>query len=164
MPACACIRSAAPQTVYSQVEPSAVDAPPALRAASARFAEALDSLDAALRLLSAAGQWDSPCRQQYLRENNLIHDLMRFATRQRHADARNAEAEQGPRRPWNPTAILLPVLIVGPLAMAFVILASQSKVTSSSALRTRVGQESALGGSLLILFVIVTTTIELIIN
>lgn len=128
----------------------------------ARFAEAVDSLDAALRLLSAARLWDSPFRQQYLRDREVSLDLMRgyarTATRQQDAESRDEDIQQVRDRLQDPSMMIRLVGLVAALAVAITVFAAGVAETDPTAsVRTRLGQEVALGASLLLLALMVTT-------
>ncbi|ABW12069.1 conserved hypothetical protein [Parafrankia sp. EAN1pec] len=127
----------------------------------ARYAEAVDSLDAALRLLSTARLWDSPFRQQYLRDREVSLDLMRdracAAVRQQAAERSDEESRQLRGRVQDPNMLIRLVGLVAVLTVTFMVFAAGIAETDPAAsLRTRLGQEAALGVSLLLLTVIVT--------
>lgn len=127
----------------------------------ARFAEAVASLDAALRLLSAARLWDSPFRQQYLRDREVSFELMRgyarTAARQRDVESRDEDVQQARDLVQDPSTMIRLVGLVAVLAVAIMVFAAGvADIDPAASVRTRLGQEAALGASLLLLTLMVT--------
>ncbi|SBW27975.1 hypothetical protein FDG2_5487 [Candidatus Protofrankia californiensis] len=134
----------------------------------ARYAEAADSLDTALQLLSAAREWDSPFRPQYLRDREMTLDLMRQDTHaavpRQETDSWDMDAQRLRRRALDPTAAIRLVGLVAVLAIAVLVFTGGMADAGQVSLRIRLGQEAALGGSLLLLALIVNVTTRLVVG
>ncbi|ORT46753.1 hypothetical protein [Frankia sp. KB5] len=129
--------------------------------------EALDTIGTAIRLLSAAGEWDSAARPRYLQEHDFICDLRRQsredAAQQAGADEDRAAVRQLQRRLRDPSALMGMVVLVVVLDVVLVILAGRSSAAGAPDLRARLGMQAALGGSLLLLVAFVSAMARLIV-